>query len=507
MTQQGEKPAESTAVAEVTPEIELLGSNLAKIEDGLRAHMDRLVDVLPAQLKEHAPRFIRGAMNAVAKSPTLGLCTQASFYRAFLESAFLGLDPNSALQYAHLIPYENTDLTKANNGVKVFEAQFQLGYRGLEELARRPIDGYEITTTLVFEGEHFKIIGGTENPRIEHEPNPDHENYGDPNKITHVYAVMYPLGKGIKKFEVVTMREIMEKGYRNTPAWKNYLGEMGRKFTSKRGCKRVRLSPEAEAAIAYDNAIEEGIQPVSLGNYLPEAGPAMQPPPPEPAPKKTAGLADRIKPTEPTPPPPEESTGAEVVEEEEPESKEVQELRKKWHQMCVFAGVPEDQWHDLFVDWAGSEGVDTSVPISTQDAKKLTKRLHDDAMSIGMALKDQVATDKKAKAAEPTPELPLEEGTESPEPDANEEGGGLDDNDRRAVYGAVNAKWGKLAAKYFPGDDNKDRRTELFDEYFSTDSGISSASDGRATTILDHLRKEHGTVETWLKESKKKATE
>ena len=63
-------------------------------------------------------RFTRMAMTAISMNPKLQECTPQSFMGALMNAAQLGLEPNTPLGQAYLIPFKNKG---------VMEAQFQLG--------------------------------------------------------------------------------------------------------------------------------------------------------------------------------------------------------------------------------------------------------------------------------------------------------------------------------------------------------------------------------------------
>jgi hypothetical protein len=67
-------------------------------------------------------RFTRIVLSAISVNPKLAECTPKSFLGAMMTSAQLGLEVNTPLGQAYVIPY-------MNHGV--MEAQFQLGYKGL----------------------------------------------------------------------------------------------------------------------------------------------------------------------------------------------------------------------------------------------------------------------------------------------------------------------------------------------------------------------------------------
>lgn len=65
-------------------------------------------------------RFMRIAMTAVTQNPQLGECTPGSFIGALLTAAQLGLEPNTPLGQAYLIPFYN-------GKTRTLDCQFQLG--------------------------------------------------------------------------------------------------------------------------------------------------------------------------------------------------------------------------------------------------------------------------------------------------------------------------------------------------------------------------------------------
>lgn len=66
-------------------------------------------------------RFMRMALSAINNTPKLAECTQISFLAALMNAAQLGLEPNTPLGQAYLIPYNNKG---------TMECQFQIGYKG-----------------------------------------------------------------------------------------------------------------------------------------------------------------------------------------------------------------------------------------------------------------------------------------------------------------------------------------------------------------------------------------
>ncbi len=75
-------------------------------------------------------QFITSIVSAVQNNPTLKECTNTSIFSAALIGAALNLSPSPQLGQFYMVPFKNT-----KKGIK--EAQFQLGYKGYQQLAIR----------------------------------------------------------------------------------------------------------------------------------------------------------------------------------------------------------------------------------------------------------------------------------------------------------------------------------------------------------------------------------
>ena len=90
-----------------------------------------LIKAMEPEIKKALPevitpeRFTRMALSALNTTPKLQECTQISFLAALMNAAQLGLEPNTPLGQAYLIPFKNKN---------VMECQFQIGYKCLIEL-------------------------------------------------------------------------------------------------------------------------------------------------------------------------------------------------------------------------------------------------------------------------------------------------------------------------------------------------------------------------------------
>ena len=209
-------------------------SKPATVADFISGYKEKFAMVLP---KEMTPeRFTRIAINAIGNNPELGKCSPASLIGALLKSAECGLEPNTALGYAYLIPY----------GGKV---QFQISYQGMIELARRANEGMIIESHCVYENDEFEYELGLE-PKLKHVPASK-----DRGNLIWVYAICR-LKDGGYSFEVMSMEDINahRKKYskaRNSP-WDTAWEEMAKKTVVKKALKYIPKSVEFASAVVAD---------------------------------------------------------------------------------------------------------------------------------------------------------------------------------------------------------------------------------------------------------------
>lgn len=208
----------------------------------LRAMIKRNADIFKMALpKSITPeRMMRIAMTAVTKNPQLAACTQASFFGSVLTAAQLGLEVNTPLGHAYLIPYKN-------------ECQFQLGYQGVLELAYRSGKFKRIKAVVVHEGDEFIYSYGI-NPELIHVPKGS-------GMATHVYA-LYELVSGGYDFEVWTWERVIQHGKtysksfnRTDSAWQTAPEEMAKKTVLLTLLKYAPKAVELAEGIQSDNSI------------------------------------------------------------------------------------------------------------------------------------------------------------------------------------------------------------------------------------------------------------
>lgn len=184
-------------------------------------------------------RFTRIALTALGSNPQLARCTQNSFLGALMNAAQLGLEPNTPLGHAYLIPYGN-------------ECTFQIGYKGLISLADREKCIVEAQT--VYEKDDFECEFGL-NPILRHKP----FFKGDRGEPILYYAI-YHTADGRSSFDVMSRADAEAHGkkysktYNNGP-WKTNFDEMAKKTVIKKLLKYAPLSSEIMQAISTDNSV------------------------------------------------------------------------------------------------------------------------------------------------------------------------------------------------------------------------------------------------------------
>lgn len=215
------------------------GSTVGEFFDANKA---AIAAVLPKHMTPD--RLMKVALGAIRNTPSLQECTTASLFGALVQSASLGLEPNTVLGHAYLVPFWNNKQNRR-------DVQLIIGYRGLIDLARRSGQIVSIAAHAVRERDEFSLDLGTES-KIVHRPNLI-EDRGD---IVAFYAVAHLKDGGVA-FDAMSVSDVMRiaKGTQSKGAsgpWKDHFEEMGRKTVIRRLAKYLPLSIELATAVALD---------------------------------------------------------------------------------------------------------------------------------------------------------------------------------------------------------------------------------------------------------------
>lgn len=233
------------------PNGEIVKRNTApKDLKGLLASMTgEIARALPRHV--NADRMSRIALTALNSTPKLAQCTPTSFLGCIVQAAQLGLEVNTPLGHAYLIPFEDK-----KRGL--ITCQLIVGYQGMIDLARRSGLVKALYAYPVYEGDKFAWSLGL-NPNITHEPStePNRER----RNITHVYAVA-KLEGGEPIFTVLTRSEVEKyrdrsRASRSGP-WVTDYEAMALKTAIRRLFRWLPKSAEMATAAAFDEALETG---------------------------------------------------------------------------------------------------------------------------------------------------------------------------------------------------------------------------------------------------------
>lgn len=191
-------------------------------------------------------RLLKMALVSVQVNPRLAECHPATLLGAVIKCAQLGLEPDTAAQRAHLIPFKNTRKDR-------LEVQLIVGYRGLCHVVTRDPDGpvVRIEARVVHQRDKFDYSFGT-TANIQHEPYRGPEKPGEP---THFYAIAL-FRDGSHQFDVMTKDEVDSIRRRSRTGaegpWSTDYEEMGKKTVVRRLTKMLPVADEAHEAANLD---------------------------------------------------------------------------------------------------------------------------------------------------------------------------------------------------------------------------------------------------------------
>ena len=224
-----------------------------------RKTMAQYINMMKGEIAKALPsvmtpeRFTRITLSALSTNPKLQECTPTSFLGAMMTAAQLGLEPNTPIGQAYLIP-------RRNGKTGASECQFQLGYKGLIDLAYRSGEISMVSAYVVYANDEFEVTLGLE-PNVVHKP--AKMDRGEP-------IAFYAIWKGTHGgcgFEVMTMDEVkaharkfseaVKKGW--TSPWETNFEEMAKKTVLKKCLKYAPIKTEFVRGVAMDETTHNSI--------------------------------------------------------------------------------------------------------------------------------------------------------------------------------------------------------------------------------------------------------
>lgn len=212
------------------------------------------IEVMAPAIKAALPsvmtpeRFTRITMSALSANSKLQECTPQSFLGAMMTAAQLGLEPNTPLGQAYLIPCRNHGR---------MECQFQFGYKGLIDLAYRSGEVSIIQAHTVCENDDFTYELGLD-PKLRHIP--AKSNRGKPI----AYYAMFKTKDDGYGFQVMSLEEVTahakkySKSFGSGP-WQTNFDEMAKKTVLKKVLKYAPLKSDFFRGMAQDSTIKNEI--------------------------------------------------------------------------------------------------------------------------------------------------------------------------------------------------------------------------------------------------------
>lgn len=193
----------------------------------LAEKLDSVSEALPKDFNK--PRFVQNALALINDNPALQKYSQTQIMTGLMKGAYLGLDFYS--KECYLVPYGN-------------QLNYQTDYRGAKKLAKkysiRPIK--DIYAKLVHEGDVFeeRIEGGEQT--FDFKPLPFNDG-----KVIGAFAVCL-FADGGMLYDTMSLADLentrKSSKASNSPAWKNFTGEMYKKTVLHRLCKHIELDFE-----------------------------------------------------------------------------------------------------------------------------------------------------------------------------------------------------------------------------------------------------------------------
>jgi recombination protein RecT len=213
----------------------------------LKAMLPAIKEALPRSSALSPDRLTRLCMTTLRTNPKLLECTLESLLGAMLQSAQLGLDPSVGNCY--FIPFKG-------------QVSFQIGYKGLIDLACRSGNVQTVVAGEVRQGDDFHYEFGR-NETLKHIPAP-HSERGEV-EYYYAYAMMKDGGFAFQVMHLSEIEKIRDehsisyKYDKNNSIWAKHFQSMAFKSVIKRLMKYIPLAAETQVAINSDESVRKDI--------------------------------------------------------------------------------------------------------------------------------------------------------------------------------------------------------------------------------------------------------
>jgi recombination protein RecT len=241
-------------------------------------HNDQARQQLAAVAAKHMnpERMMRVVANAIRTTPKLQEAEPLSFLGALMQCAALGLEPNSSMGHAYLVPFKN-------NRKGVTEVQTIIGYKGLKALAWRSGSIDTMHADVVYSDDEEWSYGYGTDTHLRHKPGPQQ------GEKTHAYCHV-KLKDGGQAFVVLPWSHVLRvrDGSQNWKTavkfnktadspWSTHEDVMAAKTAVRYLFQRGDVPMSVEMADAMDIDHDEGAR-VDYASFAmnPDAGPIIE---------------------------------------------------------------------------------------------------------------------------------------------------------------------------------------------------------------------------------------
>ncbi|MGO3007400.1 MAG: recombinase RecT [Lactococcus cremoris] len=220
---------------------------------------DNIMQQLTETLGRNSAPLVTSALTAIANNYQLKDATPVSVYTSLMKAAALNLTVDPNLGFAYLVPYKR-NFKENGQWVNVTEAQLQIGYKGLVQLALRSGQIKSVNTGTIYESEfkgYNKITGEF---TIDETIIPDEDN----DEVAGYFAYVQLVNGGeVKQFSRKKQIEHFAKKYskaysydldnnKKSSPWSTEFNAMAEKTVLKQVLKFVPMSLEMQEAVSVD---------------------------------------------------------------------------------------------------------------------------------------------------------------------------------------------------------------------------------------------------------------
>ncbi|WP_270249839.1 recombinase RecT [Lactococcus lactis] len=220
---------------------------------------DNIMQQLSETLGRNSAPLVTSALTAIANNYQLKDATPVSVLTALMKAAALNLTVDPNLGFAYLVPYKR-NFKENGQWVNVTEAQLQIGYKGLVQLALRSGQIKSVNTGTIYDSEfkgYNKITGEF---TIDETIIPDE----DKDEVAGYFAYVQLVNGGeVKQFSRKKQIEHFAKKYskaysydldnnKKSSPWSTEFNAMAEKTVLKQVLKFVPMSLEMQEAVSVD---------------------------------------------------------------------------------------------------------------------------------------------------------------------------------------------------------------------------------------------------------------